>query len=176
MPENRHFSPNHGNIDTMPLVQIAKTHPLDDGRQSDRALAVRRGVKIWLETLGAAFVPEVTLANGRRADIIALCGDGAIWIVEIKSSIADMNADTKWPDYRDFCDRLFFATLPDVPLEILPDDTGTIIADARGAELVRDAPEHKLPAARRKAVLTRFARQAANRLYLAELSIDPSRR
>ena len=46
---------------------------------------------------------------GRRADIVALATDATIHIVEIKSSVADFRADTKWRDYRANCDRLFFA-------------------------------------------------------------------
>ena len=43
-------------------------------------------------------VNEVTLANGRRADVLAIGRNGEIWIVEIKSSIADFRADQKWPE------------------------------------------------------------------------------
>lgn len=123
--------------------------------------------------MGVAHVAELTLANGRRADICGIFKDGTIWIVEIKSSIADFNTDSKWPDYRDFCDRLFFATLPDVPASIFPEDCGFICSDAHGAELLRDAPEHRLAPARRKAMTLRFAQFAAYRLYTAELSGFP---
>ena len=30
----------------------------------------------------------------------------------------------KWPEYREFCDRLFFAVAPTFPTEVLPPDTG----------------------------------------------------
>jgi hypothetical protein len=90
--------------------------------------------------------------------------------VEIKSSIEDMKADSKWPDYRDYCDRLFFATLEDVPEAIFPPDCGFIRADTHGAALLRDAPEHRLAAARRKAVTLRIAQAASQRLYAAELA------
>ena len=145
----------------MPLIDLHARNPLEDGRQSARALRIRRGVQLLLSELGAAHLPELTLANGRRADI---------WIVEIKSSIEDMRSDGKWPDYRDFCDRLFFATLDDVPGEIFPDDCGFICADTHGAAMLRDAPEHRLAAARRKAVTQRIAQSAAQRLYAAELA------
>ena len=79
------------------------------------------------------------LANGRRADILAVGRDGAIWIVEIKSSIADFRADQKWPEYRDYCDALLFAVAPDFPSDILPADTGLIFADAYAGEVVRQA-------------------------------------
>ncbi|WP_370321137.1 MmcB family DNA repair protein [Oricola sp.] len=154
----------------MPLIDLHARNPLEDGRQSARALRIRRGVQLLLSELGAAHLPELTLANGRRADIIALLRDGSIWIVEIKSSIEDMRSDGKWPDYRDFCDRLFFATLDDVPGEIFPDDCGFIRADTHGAAMLRDAPEHRLAAARRKAVTQRIAQSAAQRLYAAELA------
>jgi len=113
---------------------------------------------------GFRAIPELALADGRRADLAAVDDAGAIWIVEIKSSIEDFRADGKWPDYRAWCDRLFFAVAPDFPLAVLPPDTGLILADRYGAEIVRDAPEHKLAAARRKALMLRFARVAAGRL------------
>ena len=102
--------------------------------------------------------------SGRRADLVALGGDGEIWIVEIKSSIEDFRADQKWADYRMHCDRLFFATAEHVPLDIFPTDAGLILADGYGAELVREAPAHRLHAATRKSVTLSFARAAAGRL------------
>jgi hypothetical protein len=114
-----------------------------------------------------ASLTEMTLANGRRADEIALSDKGEIWIVEIKSSIADFRADSKWPEYEDFADRLLFAVAPDFPVEILPERTGLILADAYGAEIAREAPVRPLPAARRKALTLRFARIAALRLHHA---------
>jgi hypothetical protein len=157
----------------MPLIDLHGRNPLEDGRQSARALRVRRGVQLLLTELGAAHLPELTLATGRRADIAAVFREGAIWIVEIKSSTEDMKVDRKWPDYRDYCDRLFFATLEDVPADIFPQDCGFILADMHGAAMIRDAPEHKLAAARRKAVTLRFAQAAAQRLYAAELAGVP---
>lgn len=138
--------------------------PTPDGRQSDTALTIRRGVVRLLCDLGFACLPEVPLANGRRADVVALGADAAIWIIEIKSSAADLAADRKWPDYRDFCDRLSFATLPALTDLPFPEDCGLIAADGHYAEQLREPPEHKLAAARRKAMLIRFATMAAGRL------------
>lgn len=135
-----------------------------DGRQSETALAVARGTARLLHAHGFCVVSELPLPSGRRADLVALDSAGQIWIVEIKSSIADFRADQKWPDYRLHCDRLFFATSLDVPCEIFPPDTGLIVADAFGAEFKCEAPEHKLPAATRKAMMLLFARAAAMRL------------
>ncbi len=118
-------------------------------------------------------VTEVSLANGRRADIAAVAASGEIWIVEIKSSVEDFRTDQKWPEYRDYCDRLFFAVAPAFPREILPPDTGLVIADRYGGEIVRAAPEHKLAGARRKAVTLRLVHTAAFRLQAA---IDPEGR
>jgi hypothetical protein len=104
------------------------------------------------------------LASGRRADLVALGGDGEVWIVEIKSSVADFRADQKWSDYRLQCDRLFFATTPEVPRQIFPPDAGLIVADAFGASIMSEAPEHRLHAATRKRMMLSFARAAALRL------------
>ncbi|MBS0249090.1 MAG: MmcB family DNA repair protein [Proteobacteria bacterium] len=142
-----------------------------DGRQSETALAVARGTARLLHAHGFCVVSELPLPSGRRADLVALRGTGEIWIVEIKSSIADFRADQKWPDYRAHCDRLFFATAQDVPCDIFPPDTGLIVADSFGAEFHCEAPEHKLAAATRKAMLVSIGRAAALRL---QSLIDPN--
>ena len=126
---------------------------------------MQRGVGRLLRAQGFAMVTELPLATGRRADVVGLGGGGEIWIVEIKSSIEDFRVDQKWPDYRISCDRLFFATHAAVPLDIFPSDAGLILADAYGAELMREAPEHRLAGATRRAMLLRFAQAAAHRLH-----------
>ena len=135
-----------------------------DGRQSQTALTVARGTMRLLHQLGFSAVSELALPSGRRADLVALNGAGAIWIVEIKSSVEDFRADQKWMDYRLHCDRLFFATTLEVPCEIFPPDTGLIVADAFGAQVMCEAPEHRLHAATRKTMMLAFARCAALRL------------
>jgi hypothetical protein len=135
-----------------------------DGRQSPTALAVARGTQRLLVALGHSCVAELPLGSGRRADLVALGHNGDIWIVEIKSSIADFRVDQKWPDYRLHCDRLLFATAAHVPRDIFPADAGLIVADAYGAELVREAPEHRMHAATRRSMMLCFARAAARRL------------
>jgi hypothetical protein len=135
-----------------------------DGRQSPTALAVARGTQRLLVAHGMACVAELALASGRRADLVALRRDGEVWIVEIKSSIEDFRVDQKWPDYRLHCDRLFFATAADVPRDIFPTDAGLIVADAYGAELLREAPAHRLHAATRRSMMLAFAHAAARRL------------
>ncbi len=148
----------------MPPRLIEPSAPVD-GRQSETALFVARGTRRLLRAKGFSTLTEMTLQSGRRADIVALASDGTVHIVEVKSSVADFRADAKWPDYRLHCDRLFFAIPADVPPAIMPEDAGLIIADAYGAEIVRDAPEHRLAATTRRAVLMRFAHIAAHRLH-----------
>jgi hypothetical protein len=138
--------------------------PRADGPQPSVALQIARGTVRMLTALGFASLTELGLATGRRADIVALGKSGDIWVVEIKSSIEDFRADHKWPGYREHCDRLFFATALDVPAETFPGCAGLIIADAFGAMILRDAPAHPLPAARRRSMTLRFARTAAARL------------
>jgi len=147
------------------LTDLSDIAPPVDGRQSEHASAVCRGVGRLLRNSGFAMVTELPLATGRRADVVALGPDGTIWIVEIKSSIEDFRADQKWPDYRASCDRLFFASHAAVPMEIFPEEAGLILADQFGAEMIREAPEHRLAAATRKAMLVRFAQTAAVRLH-----------
>ena len=151
---------------SMPALNV----PID-GRQSETALAVARGTARLLHAHGFSVVSELPLPSGRRADLVALDTAGTVWIVEIKSSVADFRADQKWQDYRLHCDRLFFATSLYVPCEIFPPDTGLIVADAFGAEFKCEAPEHKLPAATRKTMMLLFGRAAALRL---QSLIDPT--
>ena len=142
-----------------------------DGRQSATALKIARGTARLLHAHGYCVVSELPLASGRRADLVALGGDGEIWIVEVKSSVADFRADNKWVDYRMHCDRLFFATTVEVPCDIFPKDTGLIVADAFGARIVCDASEHRLHASTRKSMMLTIARAASLRL---QSLIDPT--
>jgi len=137
---------------------------IHDGRQSETAASVQRGAGRMLSAAGFSVLPEFPLASGRRADLIGINEKGVIWIVEIKSSVADFRADNKWPEYWDYCDELFFAGPPELPHEILPEEAGLIVADAYGAEIMRRPNPQPLVAARRKAVTLRFARAAASRL------------
>jgi hypothetical protein len=115
--------------------------------------------------LDAGFAPltEFPTKSRRRMDVCALGPAGEIWCVEVKSSRADFLADGKWPDYLDWCDRLFFAVPDGFPEEILPPEHGLIRTDEYAAEIIRTAPEAKLAPARRKAVTLRFARLPADR-------------
>jgi hypothetical protein len=146
----------------MPLL---KRLAPQDGRQSEMALCVARGTRRMLRKLDFSTVTELPLLSGRRADIVALASDGTILIVEIKSSVADFRADSKWPEYRAHCDRLFFAIPESVPSAIMPMDAGLILADAYSAEILREAPEHRMAPATRRAMLIRFVHAAAHRLH-----------
>jgi hypothetical protein len=138
--------------------------PPPDRRQSETALAIARGTARLLRSLGFACISELPLPSGRRADLVALNERGDIWIIEIKSSVEDLRADQKWHEYRAHCDRLFFAFTQDLPCGIFPDDTGLIVADAYGAHMHCDAPEHRLAAPTRKLMTVRFAMAAAQRI------------
>jgi len=123
-----------------------------------------RGACRALELLGYVSLVEFPLANGRRADILALGKTGDLVIVEIKISVADFRADRKWIAYRDFSDRLYFAVPRDFPRALIPDECGLMVADPYGAALLRGGATTKLTAGRRRALTMRFARIAATRL------------
>lgn len=148
------------------MMQAAQLDLPEDGRQSETAREVARGTRRLLRALGISTVAEMRLGDGRRADLVGVAPDGIITIVEIKSSIADLRADQKWPFYQAYCDRLFFAVPVTMPAAIMPSDAGLIVADAYGAEIVRHAEDQRLGSATRKAMLIRFARMAADRLHL----------
>lgn len=123
-----------------------------------------RGVSRHLSGYDFVSIEEFVPARGLRIDVMGLGPKGEFWLVECKSSRADFQSDSKWQKYLGWCDRYFWAVAGDFPTELLPPDTGLIIADQYGAEIIRMGPEAKLPAARRKALTHKFATQAARRL------------
>jgi hypothetical protein len=128
------------------------------------AVLLARGVCRALDQLGYATIPEFRLANGRRADVMALGRAGEIAIVEIKSSVADFRGDQKWPEYWAFCDRLYFAVAASFPHDLVPAECGLILADPFGAAVLREPERRPVSAARRRAVILRFALVGASRL------------
>lgn len=137
----------------------------------ERSLAVRRAAARLCLRLAWAPLHEVPLPNGRRADILALREDGGFVCIEVKSGLRDFQTDQKWWEYREFSDHLYFAVDVDFPLEVLPAESGLIVVAEQTAELIREAPEHKLSAPRRAALLRRWALLAGGRLAVLE---DPA--
>src|SRR5262245_41133271 len=152
------------------MTKEAQIETGGEPRGPQAAFEICRGVARLLRAHGLAVVAELSLANGRRADLAGVTASGEIWIVEVKSCPADLRSDQKWPEYREFCDRFFFAVGPNFPREVLPSGTGQIVADRYGGEIVATAPDHKLAPARRKAMTMRMLRTAAFRLQAA---LDP---
>jgi hypothetical protein len=146
---------------------------MTDARDLARELA--RGTARALAQLGHASLLEVPLANGRRADLVAIGRDGTLLIVEVKSGVADFRSDRKWPDYREFCDRLAFAVPAEFPRELIPEECGLIVADPFGAMILRDGALMPLASARRRALTLRLARLGASRLqrFIDPAALDP---
>lgn len=133
-----------------------------DDLQPGQVLA--RGVCRHLASHGFAVIEEFVPERGKRVDVMALGPKGEIWVVECKSCRADFKGDGKWPGYLEWCDRYFWAVDAAFPQDLLPAETGLILADAYDAEILRIGPEIKLAGARRNAVIRRFAAHAARRL------------
>ncbi|KAF0674944.1 MmcB family DNA repair protein [Profundibacterium mesophilum] len=123
-----------------------------------------RGVCRHLLHLGMVTVEELVPRSGLRVDVMALGRSNEIWVIECKSSRADFMSDGKWHNYLEWCDRYFWAVDSEFPTDLLPPESGLIIADAYDAEILRMAPETKLAPARRKVMVQKFARHAALRL------------
>ncbi len=134
------------------------------------ASLLARGVCRAFDQLGYASLVEFPLANGRRADVLALGKGGDLVIVEIKSSVADFRSDQKWASYREYADRLYFAVASGFPIALIPEECGLMVADAFGAAVLREGQAIRLGAGRRRAETLRFARIAAARL---RRSLDP---
>ncbi len=136
---------------------------MDEFQQPGQLLA--RGVSRHLHGHGFVSIEEFVPSRGLRVDVIALGPKGEIWVIECKSSRADFQTDQKWQGYLEWCDRYFWAVDIEFPTELLPEDTGLIIADAYDAEIIRMPVEEKLAAARRKKLIQNFATVAARRLH-----------
>jgi len=123
-----------------------------------------RGVCRHLRQHDFLTLTEFAPASGLRVDVMALGAKGELWIIECKSSRADFIADHKWQGYLEWCDRYFWAVNPDFPSDVLPEETGVMLADAYDGEILRMPGEVKLSSARRKKLTLKFARNAADRL------------
>ena len=124
-------------------------------------VALARGVCRMLAQHGFASLTEFTTRERLRMDVCALGRKGEIWCIEVKSSRADFNADSKWEGYLGWCDRFFFAVPESFPDETLPLEHGLIRADPYDGDILRWGSEVKLAPARRKAMTLQFARNAA---------------
>lgn len=125
---------------------------------------IARGVMRHFSQMGLPSLSEYSPVRGLRVDVIVLAPSDEIWIVECKSSKIDFKSDKKWQNYLEWCDRYFWAVDSDFPKDILPFDTGLIIADSYDAKILIEPPLNKLPAARRKKIVRSMASTACNRL------------
>ncbi|CTQ31971.1 MmcB family DNA repair protein [Jannaschia rubra] len=125
-----------------------------------------RGVARHLRDRDFMCLEEFSPERGKRVDVMAMGPRGEVWIVECKSSRADFASDCKWQGYLEWSDRYFWAVDAAFPVDLLPPDTGLILADPFGADIVRMPEATPLAPARRKALTLRFARAAAMRLQV----------
>ncbi|RLK11077.1 hypothetical protein CLV75_1069 [Ruegeria conchae] len=140
-------------------------HILDMTLDLQPGQKLARGVSRHLLTHGYVSIEEFVPARGLRVDVMGLGPKGELWVIECKSSRADYQSDSKWQGYLEWCDRFFWAVDTDFPTDLLPEDTGLIIADAYDAEIIRMSPESKVAPARRKKMIQKFAVDAARRLH-----------
>lgn len=149
-------------------MNSSESAPFDDLPKG--ASAVARGVCRLLRRHDIFAVPEVPLRNNRRVDLMGLAKNGDVIIVEIKCARGDLMSDAKWTEYLDYCDRFYWAVMPDLNCDelhqerFLPERSGLIVADAYDAEIVRPAALHPLAASRRKVETLRLARHSMRRL------------
>ena len=152
----------------MPQLAVQPAPDLETAGAPELTQLVTRGVCRGLSDLGYSVLTEFTLRNGRRVDVMGLAQDGVLVATEVKVSTADLLGDRKWPDYLPYCDAFYFAVPVGFPVELIPEDCGLIVGDAYGAEILRPADVTSLHASRRKSVMLRFARVAADRLRLVQ--------
>jgi len=138
---------------------------IDDTGSLMPGQGLARGVARHLTALGFVSVEEFVPARGLRVDVMGLGPRGEIWVVECKSSRSDFTSDRKWQGYLDWCDRFFWAVDAAFPTDLLPRESGLILADAYDAEILRMPDETRIAPARRKALTLKFATHAARRLH-----------
>ena len=129
---------------------------------SQETTIITRGVLRLLRHMGVMATVEVELPSGRRADVFGIDPSGCITIVEIKTSLIDLQRDGKWPEYAPHCDLFYFA----VP--------GIIVADRYGGEVLVEPQKRSMAAATRKSLTINFGRLSALRLaraYDAEFDV-----
>jgi hypothetical protein len=136
----------------------SETLPLTPGQR------LARGVARALRQFDFVSVEEMVPAAGLRVDLMALGPKGEIWIIECKSGLADFRADQKWQGYLEWSDRYFWCVDSNFPVDVLPEGSGLILADAYAAEIIRTGPLTPLAPARRKVLMQKFARHAASRV------------
>jgi hypothetical protein len=155
------------------MIHSPAESPLDASPAPLVASGVLRGITRFFARNDIWCLPEMPLRNGRRADLMGIDAKGHVIIVEIKVARADLLGDAKWTDYLDHCDRFFWGLASHLDRgcmeseAFLPDRCGLIVADDYDAELLRPAPLHPLPAARRKVEVERLARAALRRQAVA---------
>lgn len=71
-----------------------------------------QGLK-WLFNQDFVAVAELVHSN-RRFDVIGYSRGGQIIIIEVKASIEDFRRDTKWQEYLQYCDQLYFLIQDDL--------------------------------------------------------------
>jgi len=146
--------------------------PDDAAARPERpGIPLARGAARLLEQMGYAPLTEFSLATGRRVDVFGIGKEGGLIAVEVKSSREDFLSDGKWPEYLDYCDLFYFAVPEAFPQILLPDDHGLMCVDAFGGAVLRPAAASLVKPARRKAMLARFGRTAAQRL---RQTVDPT--
>ena len=130
----------------------------------DDAKGLVLGVQALFYDLGYCSITEMPLSSGRRVDVIGLDRRGRFAVAEIKTNLADLRSDQKWPEYLAFCDVFYFAVPVNFPIEIVPTETGLIVADQFGGEILRPSQHHIMTMGRRNRQIMQFARTAGMRL------------
>ncbi|RHW36000.1 DNA repair protein MmcB-related protein [Neobacillus notoginsengisoli] len=90
----------------------------------------------WLYNKGFAAVPEFTLDNGKRIDVLGYNEDGHVIAIEVKASRNDYISDHKWADYLKYCDEFYF--LLDNPIWFR--NSGAGLLKLKGKGLVIENP------------------------------------
>lgn len=101
-----------------------------------------------------------------RADVLAMTIHGYLVIVETKQSVQDFKTDLKWHNYQQYCNKFYFAFLPDTWSKVktlIPKGIGVmVLSEASGRmKVLRKAHHHELPKGNQKKLVLRMAYRGA---------------
>ncbi len=147
--------------------------------------ALRKAAAFYFFRYGFAVTFELGVMpwGSRRADLVANKVSGKLVICEVKSSLADYRADSKWRSYLAFCDMFAFVMTPTLFAKLrheLPKEVGVLCLDpktgyaymAKRCQLLELSSENRVSTlarlAYRSGELSKRTQRARTKVFIGE--------
>lgn len=147
--------------------------------------ALKKAAAFYFFRYGFAVTFELGVMpwGSRRADLVANKVSGKLVICEVKSSLADYRADSKWRSYLAFCDMFAFVMTPTLFAKLrheLPKEVGVLCLDpktgyaymAKRCQLLELSPENRVSTlarlAYRSGELSKRTQRARTKVFIGE--------